>query len=350
MTSKPTATVMATVADDHCTPEFIERLHRAGMTGVRINSAHASPEAIEAMVRVIRSVDPSISILMDTKGAEIRTTATRDDVEIDFAAGDEVMIAEHATELTTRDVIAITATGICDRVPAGTHILLDDGEVELVATGSDGNLLSCSVVKSGRLGARKTVSFQGVESPEALPALTERDRAAIRAGIKVGIDIVAHSFVRSAADVEAVREELDGTGIKLFSKIECRRAIENFDGILAASDGLLCARGDLGAEVGIMNVPAVEMHTIAACREADKPVIVATQFLQSMMDSPVPTRAEAGDIASAVMQGADTLLLCGETARGKYPEECVKWMKSVIDTTALYRDGGWQAVVANIDR
>ncbi|MDE6826577.1 MAG: pyruvate kinase [Paramuribaculum sp.] len=350
MKGKPTATVMATVADTMCTPEFIERLHSAGMTGVRINSAHASPEAIEAMVGVIRSVDPSISILMDTKGAEIRTTATLDYEEIALAEGDEMRITEHATAVTTGSVIAITASGICDKVVAGTHILLDDGEVELEATGNDGNELTCQVVKAGRLGARKTVSFQGVESPEALPALTERDRAAIRAGIRAGIDIVAHSFVRSAADVEAVREELAGTDIKLFSKIECRRAIENFDEILSASDGLLCARGDLGAEVGIMYVPAVEMHTIAECRAASKPVIVATQFLQSMMDSPVPTRAEAADIAWAVMQGADTLLLCGETARGKYPEECVKWMKSVIDTTALYREGGWQSVVATFDR
>lgn len=346
MTDKrmPIATVMATVADDACTPEFIYRLHKAGMTGVRINSAHAAPKDIARMVSVIRSADPSIKILMDTKGAEIRTTATEGDTEIELKEGDSIEIAEHATELTTAKRIAITATGICKHAHEQTRILLDDGEVELEATGEGDGTLLTRVVKSGRLGSRKTVTFRGVESPEALPAVTSRDKAAIEAGIEAGIDIIAHSFVRSAEDVKAVRELIKGTDIELYSKIECIKAIENFDEILAASDGLLCARGDLGSEAGIENVPAVEMHTIASCRKAGKPVIVATQFLQSMMTSPTPTRAEAGDIAFAVMQGADTLLLCGETAKGEYPAECVAWMKSVIDATARYREEGFDAV------
>ena len=337
-TNLPVATVMATVADNACTPQFIASLHRAGMTGVRINSANATPASIARMVGVIRSVDPSIVILMDTKGAEIRTTATVDDALIRMNEGEMVTLVEHADLPTSPGRIAITASGICGFVPAATPVLLDDGEIELVVCGHVEGALEARVVKAGMLGARKTVTFRGVETPEAMPALTERDREAIAAGIEAGIDIIAHSFVRSADDVMAVRRAVGDAPVRIFSKIECVRAVDNFRGILEASDGLLCARGDLGSEVGIAMVPVVQMETVKACRKAGKPVIVATQFLQSMMSSPAPTRAEAGDIAAAVMQGADTLLLCGETALGKYPRECVEWMKLIIDTTAAYRD------------
>lgn len=336
--------IMATVADTRCSHDFIARMHDAGMNGVRINSAHASPAAIADMVRTIRGVDPSIAILMDTKGAEIRTTSNLDDEEYILAPGDTVEIAENAAQPTTAERICISACGICGTGGTDTHILIDDGAIELVIT-ENTTPIRATVVKGGTLGSRKTVTFRGLGTPDALPAVTERDRAAIHAGIEAGIDIIAHSFVRSADDVNAVRSLIAGTGIRLYSKIECRRAVENFDDILRASDGLLCARGDLGAEVGIERVPALENYIISRCRQAGKPVIVATQFMDSMMNCETPTRAEAGDIAWATMQGADTLLLCGETARGAHPVECVAWMKQIISTTEAYTTGGIPAIL-----
>ncbi len=339
MTRLPLTNVMATLADNRCTPEFVASLYRAGMRGVRINSAHVTPEIIKKMVSVVRSVSPDIAILMDTKGAELRTTATTDNRPFNLGAGNLVEIVSSPDRLTDESVICLNAAMLGSSVPEGTAVFIDDGEIELTVEKSLSDKLLARVTKAGVLGSRKTVNFRDVEI-SALPAVTYRDKICIEASIEAGIDIIAHSFVRSKDDILAVRKLIEGTPISLISKIECRPAVVNLDEILQASDGLLCARGDLGAEVGIDHVPAIEMEVIKRCRKASKPVIVATQFLQSMFTEPTPTRAEAGDIASAVMQGADTLLLCGETAQGNYPRECVEWMHSIINATIAYRDNG----------
>lgn len=339
MNSLPLTNVMATLADNRCTPEFVASLYRAGMRGVRINSAHVTPEIIKKMVSIVRSVSQDIAILMDTKGAELRTTATPDNRPFNLDTGSIVEIVSSPDRLSDSSIICLNAAMLGSSVAEGTAVFVDDGEIELTVEKSLPDKLLAKVTKPGVLGSRKTVNFRGVEI-NALPAVTYRDKICIEAGIEAGIDIIAHSFVRSEEDVIAVRQLIAGSPIALISKIECRPAVINLDDILAASDGLLCARGDLGAEVGIEHVPAIEMEVIARCRKAGKPVIVATQFLQTMFTQPTPTRAEAGDIASAVMQGADTLLLCGETAQGNYPRECVEWMNSIINATLAYRDNG----------
>ena len=320
---------MATVADVRCTPEFVESLRCAGLDGVRINSAHVTPDDIRRMVSVIKGVDSGIVILMDTKGPEIRTTENVDG-DIRLADGDEVEVVS-GNALTDKNRISILVEDLHRYVAAGNEIMLDDGDIRLgVKTVSDGKILA-TVVKGGVLGSRKTVAIPGVELPP-LPAVSDRDRLNIHAAREAGIDIVAHSFVRSVDDVDAVRAELEGSGISLYSKIECREALENFSGIVGASDGILMARGDLGTNIPLEDVPATQYDVLTACRAAGKPTIVATQMLHSMMSSPYPTRAELSDIALAVMEGAGTLLLCGETATGCYPVECVSMMKRTIDS------------------
>lgn len=326
--------IMATLADDRCTPDHISAMVEAGMQGVRFNSAHASPDDIVRLTAMVRAVDPRQVVLVDTKGAEVRTTA--------LAAGcDEVPVAEDArvtiidggAEPTTVRRFCITASGVCAHAREGMSVVVDDGAICMRVERVTPDSVECRVTKGGRLGSRKTVCFRGIEL-DALPAVTDRDRAAIEASIAAGVDIIAHSFVRSEADVAAVRALLaDVPGVMLYSKIECPEAVRNMASILVASDGLLCARGDLGASCGIDRVPAVEMECIARCRKADKPVMVATQLMHTMMLEPSPTRAEAMDIGYAVAAGVDTLLLTGETARGHYPVQCVEWMRRIINTT-----------------
>ena len=205
---------MATVADVRCTPEFVESLRCAGLDGVRINSAHVTPDDIRRMVSVIKGVDSGIVILMDTKGPEIRTTENVDG-DIRLADGDEVEVVS-GNALTDKNRISILVEDLHRYVAAGNEIMLDDGDIRLgVKTVSDGKILA-TVVKGGVLGSRKTVAIPGVELPP-LPAVSDRDRLNIHAAREAGIDIVAHSFVRSVDDVDAVRAELEGSGISLYS-------------------------------------------------------------------------------------------------------------------------------------
>lgn len=332
--------ILATIADDRCTPDFIRSMVDAGMQGVRFNSAHASPEAIAAMTALVRATDPGQIILVDTKGAEVRTTALAPDPvtglipdTLPVMEGARVTVVDGGAEPTTIRRLCITATGVCGHVAEGMAVAVDDGEILMRVEAVHDSGVVCRVTKGGRLGSRKTVNFRGIEL-DALPALTPRDRTAIEASVACGVDIIAHSFVRTAADVEAVREAVGtGTDVKVYAKIECRQAVENMAGILEAADGLLCARGDLGATMGIENVPAIEMACIDATRRAGKPLMIATQLMQSMMASPSPTRAEAVDIAFATREGVESLLLTAETARGNYPAECVEWMRRIIDAT-----------------
>lgn len=329
--------ILATLADDRANPQFVKRLVAEGMKGVRFNSAHASPDEIVRLAAMVRAVDAAQIILVDTKGAEVRTTAlSSPEEEILLPAGAEIVITDGGREASTARSLCITASGICNHAREGMEVLVDDGEIALTVERVEQGHVACRVVKEGLLGSRKTVCFRGIEL-NALPAVTDRDRAAIEASVSAGADIIAHSFVRSAADVEAVRELIPPSShTRLYAKIECREAVENMESILAAADGLLCARGDLGASVGIEHVPAVEMQCIAACRNAGKPLMLATQLMQSMMTQPQPTRAEAVDIAFAVKEQIDSLLLTGETARGNYPVECVAWMRRIVDATSDY--------------
>lgn len=321
-------TVMASVASDRCTPGHIADMRAAGMDSVRINSAHVTPDEMARMIGTIRGVNPDIKILIDTKGAEVRTTAPGPVAAV-LAEDASVSLSADARH-TTSSHIGVRAD--ISSVAKGTRILIDDGAIELTVTDNRDRQLTARVIRGGTIDAAKTITFVDTDLP-GLSAVTERDRLAIAAAKRLNIDMIAHSYVRSAADIEAVRRELGDSPITLYAKIETRAATGRIDEILAAADGLLVARGDLGTQIPLETLPAVQYRVLKACRDAGKPSIVATQILASMMDSATPLRAELSDIALAVMEGADCLLLTGETARGNYPAESVDMLRRVIEYT-----------------
>lgn len=330
--------IMATMADARCTPAFVKEMAEAGMDSVRINSAHVDPASIASMTATIRAAAPQVAMLMDTKGPEIRTTALADGVDsITLTDGERLTLVADPHTATRCGLIAVAVAGLDKYLHPGDRVLIDDGAIELTVEEGDTEQsgVAAIVTRGGLLGSRKTVAAPGVELPP-LPAVSDRDRVNIAAAIECGVSMIAHSFVRSAADVEAVRSLIAGTGITLYAKIECSEAVENLEEILAAADGLLVARGDLGTQVAVERIPVLQHRIATLCREAGKPVIVATQMLDSMERNPYPTRAEVSDIALAVMEGINTLLLTGETARGAHPVRCVEVMRRTIEETEAY--------------
>lgn len=340
MPQKRTA-VMATVADNRCNSGFLEAVFSAGASQVRINSAHVTPEVMAQMVERIRSVNPEVAILMDTKGPEIRTAAIDGDASsIDIAEGEELLLTSEQGVLCRKGVIALSFLPE-GKLSAGDRLMFDDGALAIEITDTSGSFIKAVALNSCSLGARKSVNIPGVDIT-GLPAVTERDILNLKMAAKLDIEMVAHSFVRSADDVECVRAILNeanpSNSVMLYSKIECRSALDNFSAILEHSDGILVARGDLGMEVDPTLIPALQEQIITRTHNAGKPVIVATQFLNSMMDHPRATRADISDIETAAREGADTLLLCGETAAGNFPVESVRVMKQAIDAIAIKTD------------
>ncbi|MDE6332485.1 MAG: pyruvate kinase, partial [Muribaculaceae bacterium] len=275
---------------------------------------------------------PRIGIMIDTKGPEIRTTTNEvPEGKISFREGMLVQFAGNTTECTTARRINLNYDGIARDAKPGLHFLIDDGELdfEILSVDSDSGIIVARCLNDGELGSRKSVNIPGCDIK--LPSLTERDKAALATAARVGVDFVAHSFVRSADDVLAVQRELDalGSDMKIISKIENQQGVDNFDSILAVSYGIMIARGDLGIEVPAERIPVIQHEMIARCIATHHPVIVATQMLHSMISNPRPTRAEVSDIANAVYQRTDCLMLSGETANGRYPVEAVRTMASV---------------------
>lgn len=324
--------IITTVSDRRCDVSFIRSLFNAGMNVVRMNSAHLGEEGMTAIVNNCRKVSPRIGIMIDTKGPEIRTTANADpDSKIAFCEGVVVEFSGRVDEPTTSGRINLNYADIAADVRPGLHFLLDDGELDFEIIGVDRStgLITARCQNDGELGSRKSVNIPGCDI--RLPSLTERDKAILAVAARLGVDFVAHSFVRSLDDVRAVQDELDrlGSDMKIISKIENQQGVDNFDAILSASYGIMIARGDLGIEVAAERIPVIQHEMIAKCIATHHPVIVATQMLHSMIANPRPTRAEVSDIANAVYQRADCLMLSGETANGRYPVEAVKVMAGV---------------------
>lgn len=329
--------IVASISDRRCDKAFIRELFEAGMNIVRMNTAHAPEDGIRTIVENVRAVSNHIGILIDTKGPEVRTTQCT--APIEYKTGDVVKIFGRPEMETTKDIVNVTYTDFAADVREGCHILFDDGALDMLVIGINGPQVVAQVQNDAVLGSRKSVNVPGIHID--LPALTEKDRKNILLAIDLDIDFIAHSFVRSAADVKAVQDILDEhhSEIKIISKIENQEGVDNIDEIIEASYGIMVARGDLGIEVSIERIPGIQRHIIRKCIAAKKPVIVATQMLHSMILNPRPTRAEVTDIANAIYSRTDAVMLSGETASGKYPVEAVKTMAQIAEQAEHDRTG-----------
>lgn len=320
--------IVASISDLRCDVDFIKALFEAGMNVVRMNTAHANREGFENLIRNVRQVSNRIGILMDTKGPEVRTTNNAEG-SIDYKIGDKVRIVGNQEQDTTRECICVSYPNFVHDLSVGAHVLIDDGDLDLVVTDKDENALYCEVCNDATLGNRKSVNVPGVRIN--LPSLTEKDRNNILYAIEKEIDFIAHSFVRNKQDVLDIRAILDEhhSDIKIIAKIEDQEGVDNIDEILEVADGVMVARGDLGIEVPQERIPGIQRKLIKKCILARKPVIVATQMLHTMINNPRPTRAEVTDIANAIYYRTDALMLSGETAYGKYPVEAVSTMAKI---------------------
>ena len=321
--------IVCTISDFRCDVDFLRKLFFAGMNVVRINTAHASPEGIRTIIKNTRAVSPHIGILIDTKGPEIRTTTV--DAPIGYKAGEMVKIFGRPGMETSHDIINLSFPDIATDVKVGDNILFDDGALDMDVTEIVGPTIYARVNNDGVLGSHKSVNVPGEHIN--LPALTEKDKQNILLAIEEDIDFIAHSFVRSAADVKAVQDLLDEhqSDIKIIAKIENQEGVDNIDEIIDACYGIMIARGDLGIELPQENIPGIQRRIIRKCVQKKKPVIVATQMLHTMINNPRPTRAEVTDIANAIYSNTDALMLSGETASGKYPLEAVQTMAAIAE-------------------
>lgn len=321
--------IVATVSDQRCDVEFIDALYKAGMNVVRLNTAHMDEEGLSRVVNNVRAVSNRIGILMDTKGPEVRTTPTENNVSIPFVTGDLVKISGDPNGVTTHEHIYVSYPCFVHDLSVGSTILIDDGDLELKVIEKHEDYLLCEAQNEATMGNRKSVNVPGVRIN--LPSLTDKDRKNILWAIQNDLDFIAHSFVRSKQDVLDIQHILDeyNSPIKIIAKIENQEGVDNIDEILEAAYGIMIARGDLGIEVAAEKIPGIQRILIRKCVEVKKPVIVATQMLHSMINNPRPTRAEVTDIANAIYYRTDALMLSGETAYGKYPVEAVQTMTKV---------------------
>lgn len=314
--------------------EVLLKLFQKGMDVARMNFSHGTHQDHKIRVerfKKLRSIaGRPIPLLLDTKGPEIRT-GNFENHEVELKEGDSfVLTAEDIVGDNRR--VSVSYKNLYQDVKPGSRILINDGLVELVVVEVKGNDIHCQVLNQGVIGDRK-----GINVPDTairLPSLTEKDIEDIRFGIDNEFDFIAASFVRKAADVIEIKKVLDsygGEGIKVIAKIESREGIQNFDEILKEADGIMVARGDMGVEIPVEEVPVVQKSLIQKCYRSGKPVITATQMLDSMIRNPRPTRAETSDVANAIYDGTSAIMLSGETAAGRYPVESLETMVRVAE-------------------
>ncbi|WP_053018175.1 pyruvate kinase [Staphylococcus haemolyticus] len=335
--------IVCTIGPASESEEMLEKLMKAGMNVARLNFSHGSHEEHKARIDTIRKVadrlGKTIGILLDTKGPEIRTHDMKDGL-IMLEKDKEVIVSMSQVE-GTPEKFSVTYEDLINDVQVGSYILLDDGLVELQVKDIDKTKgeVKCDILNTGELKNKKGVNLPGVKVN--LPGITDKDADDILFGIKEDVDYIAASFVRRPSDVLDIREILErenNHNITIFPKIENQEGIDNIEEILEVSDGLMVARGDMGVEIPPELVPIVQKDLIRKCNKLGKPVITATQMLDSMQRNPRATRAEASDVANAIYDGTDAVMLSGETAAGLYPEEAVKTMRNIAVSAEAAQD------------
>ena len=323
--------------------EKITELIDAGMNMARLNLSHGSHDEHQKRLDLVRAAakkaNKAVAILVDLQGPKIRLGR--------FSSGPHELSRGDTFTITTDDIagtkdkVSTTYKGLPGDCKAGDAIMIDDGKVSVQVVQVKGNDVITKVIQPGMVSNNKGINLPGVAV--SLPALSEKDIADLRWGLKAGVDFIALSFVRNAADIKDIHKIMDEVGVKVpvIAKIEKPQAVENLQEIVDAFDGIMVARGDLGVELPIEDVPMVQKRCITMARESAKPVIVATQMLESMIESPMPTRAEVSDVATAIYEGADAIMLSAESAAGQYPVEAVRTMDNVareVEHDPTYRE------------
>ena len=339
--------IICTVGPSTQSIAILRKLHKEGMNVVRINMSHANHKSALSTITKVNKINSSlkegatpIAVLLDTQGPEIRTGDTT--MPLDLVTGDEV-------KLTVRDQVDVETSSIqinykdlISSVTSGSKITVDNGLINFEVLSKDEDTLLCKVLDGGKLGSKRHVNLPGVRVN--LPSITAKDLKDIDFGIKNKADFIALSFVRDPEDLENLRSILkkNSSSAKIIAKIENQEGLDNIHEICQASDGVMVARGDLGIETNLADLPNIQRRIMYACAKWGKRSIVATHLLESMIENPTPTRAEVTDIANAIYEGSDAIMLSGETSIGKYPIECVRFLKSISYRTEKFKTLGYE--------
>jgi pyruvate kinase len=327
------AKIICTIGPSCSTEAALRELIRVGMDVARLNFSHGSHQDharhLQTLRRVAGEEGKTICILQDLQGPKIRTGMLKGHQPVTLKSGGQVTITTRDVE-GTAELISTTFKGLADEVRPGTCILLSDGRIELRVNQVSGDEIECQVLNGGTLGEHQGINLPGAAL--SIPALTEKDRKDLEFGLEHGVDAIALSFVRSAADVLEAKKIIAGhkQDVPVIAKLEKPQALDQLEEILEVSDGVMVARGDLGVEMPPERVPVIQKHVIRRAAEWRKPVIIATQMLESMIENPRPTRAEASDVANAIFDGTDAVMLSAETASGRYPKEAVCMMAKIV--------------------
>jgi len=331
---------------------ILRKLHAEGMNIVRINMSHANHKSALSTITKVKKINSDlkdgatpIAVLLDTQGPEIRTGDTS--IPLDLATGDEVTLTVRDQVDVETSSIQINYKDLISSVKPGSKITVDNGLINFEVLSKDKDTLLCKVLDGGTLGSKRHVNLPGVRVN--LPSITAKDIKDIDFGIKNNVDFIALSFVRDPDDLKKLREILKkkSSQAKIIAKIENQEGLDNIHEICQASDGVMVARGDLGIETNLADLPNIQRRIMHACAKWGKRSIVATHLLESMIENPTPTRAEVTDIANAIYEGSDAIMLSGETSVGKYPVECVKFFKSIASRTEKFKTLGYEDSLAS---
>lgn len=336
--------IIATISDRKCDIEFLSSLHQAGMNIVRLNTAHQTPAQAEKVIKNVKAVSEKIAILIDTKGPEIRTADFSKPIIL--SKGDIIAIDGKNSIEANNEKFSVNYKDIVKDLSIGDRVLIDDGAISFTVIDKNKTELICEVENEGVVEKNKSVNIPSVEIK--LPSLSKKDLIFIDFAIENNIDFIAHSFVRKKEDLIEIQKLLDAKSsrIKLIAKIENEEGVENIDEILDNAYGIMVARGDLAIEIPQIKIPIIQKQLTEKCIIRRKPVIIATQMLHTMIQNPRPTRAEVSDIANAVYDGTDAMMLSGETAYGDYALESVKVMSDIAREIEATKTDGFSDIPA----
>ncbi len=328
--------ILATISQLRGTLDYLQKLIDAGVDGFRINTAHISLEEAIGLIKNIRKTTDKIPIVIDTKGPEVRTTNCE---PIKLKKDETILIRGNAKQNSSKQLLCTNYNGFHKDLNIGAQIIIDDGEVELKVIKKKKDALLCKVIEDGVVKGYKGVNTPGINLK--LPSVSKRDKEFIKIAAEFNVEFIAHSFVRNKKDVQALQKEINKykSKIEIIAKIENQEGVDNIDEILDDAYGIMIARGDLGIEVPAEKIPFIQQKLTRKAIERSRLVITATQMLHSMIENPRPTRAEVTDVASAILEGTDAIMLSGETAMGKYPIKAVETMVKIAKEVESERRG-----------